>query len=110
MVLKLFSIGVFALVPMLAGCPQQPTVGPAAAQCGECVGNDVLANYVSSVPLPFYPQLCQKMLADCTATCGSDIVTIISAVAGSQNAKVQATPAFAEAKARRAAMLASSVK
>jgi hypothetical protein len=97
------------LLLALPGCAwfqAHPQVQTAAEQCTSCVGAAVVANYTSPSPVPFYPQLCTEMLAECGSTCGSDIATIISAVAGSADPSVQATPAFREATARRSSMLA----
>ena len=99
-----------ALAVVLAGCsswfPQNPTVVPQTEACVSCVGAAVVANYTSATPEPFYPQLCISMLTECGSTCGTDLATVISAVAASVDPKVQSTPAYGEAVSRRAAMLA----
>ena len=93
-----------------AGCSswfqKNPAVVPETEQCVACVGTQVVADYTSANPIPIYPPLRTQMLAECGSECGADIATIISAVASSSDPQVQATPAFAEAVARRSSMLA----
>lgn len=104
-IVGLSVVALVGLGSLGANCHPAPAASAAALQCTECVGGDVVMNYSSPAPLPFYPGFCGKLLADCGAECGSDLVVVINSIAGSQNPKVQATPAYAEAKARRAAML-----
>lgn len=112
-------IGPPALVLLFAiaiGGPTQGcslfTPGSAVQQdteaCAKCAGSDVIANYTSGAPVPFYPQLTSKIKTDCAAACGADLTAIINAVATSGDPQVQATPAFGEAKARREKMLAGA--
>jgi hypothetical protein len=87
-----------------AGSPVQQD----SQSCATCAGGDVIANYTSGAPVPFYPQLVSKIETDCSASCGADVVAIIESVSASADARVQATPAFAEAVSRRNAMLAGA--
>jgi hypothetical protein len=109
-VLSLSAALAVAAAPACSVFESHPAIGADTAACGECVGADVLSNYTSAAPLAFYPALTSKLVADCGAKCGSDLADVISAVAGSQDPKVQATPAYPEARARRAAMLAPTAK
>ena len=104
------ALAAASLVPACSVFGSHPAIGADTAACGECVGADVLSNYTSAAPLAFYPALTSKLVTDCGAKCGSDLADVISAVAGSQDPEVQATPAYPEAKARRAAMLAPAAK
>jgi hypothetical protein len=82
-----------------------PAVETDTAACVQCVGQDAITNETSSVPLPFFPQFCEKLVSDCGKSCGSDVVAVISALGSSSDAAVQKTGAFKEAAARRHLML-----
>lgn len=110
MVTHMLSLLVVPLALLATACPQAPAVATGAVACASCVGGDVVANYSGPAPLPFYPGLCDKMLADCEVQCGDELSNIIGALAASKDPKVQATPAYQAALDARASMLRSLKK
>jgi hypothetical protein len=97
---RLLALLLFCALAACGFLAEAPVIAPTVAACYTCVDGDVQANASSASPLPFFPQLCDKLLGDCSGRCGTALASIVTAIATSADPKTQATEAYAEARVR----------
>jgi|SRR5208337_2274558 len=87
---------VFAIVAMvvLFGCPQAAAVAPPVIDCSARIVQDAIAGMTL-----------EQIVADAGPACGADLLTVLTTVLASQDARVTASKAYIEAIAVKGALL-----